>query len=168
MFNIGDTVLYGATGVCQVTGKTEREIGNQKKEYFVLKPLSADKCTVFVPTDNEKLLCKARQILSREEIIDIIHRVPACDDIWIEDEKQRKETFSEIMHSGDRLRLMLLVRTLYRRSKQRASEGKRLHIGDERLLNEAERLLHNEFSAVLGISADSVADFITENIKEKD
>ena len=76
MLKIGDTVLYGTTGVCRVTGETEREIGGEKKVYFVLCPLSQGKCTVFVPKDNELLLKKARKILSKEEILEIIDSLP--------------------------------------------------------------------------------------------
>lgn len=168
MLNIGDTVLYGATGVCRVEGVTQREIGRETKEYFVLKPLASERNSVLVPTDNEALLKKARKILSKKEITEIIARVPECDDIWIEDETARREAFSEIIHSGDRLKLMLMVRSLYRRGLARNAEGKRLHIFDERILGEGERLLHDEFSAVLSIPANEVADFITANIKEKE
>lgn len=168
MLKIGDKVLYGATGVCRVEGLTKREIGRETKEYFVLKPLASERSSVLVPTDNEALLKKARKILSRKEITEIIARVPECEDVWVEDDTARREAFSEIIHGGDRLKLMLMVRSLYRQSLRRSAEGKRLHIADERILSEGERLLHDEFAAVLSIPANEVADFITANIKEKE
>lgn len=164
MFNIGDTVLYGATGVCRVDGITEREIGGSVKKYFVLKPLAQDKCTVFVPADNEVLLSKVRKILSKDEILSVIDSLPEKEDIWVENENERRVRFSNIIHSGDRAELMLLIRTLYNKRLARRSEGKRLHIADERFLNEAERLLHDEFSAVLGVKPEEVVDFIIERI----
>ncbi len=167
MLKIGDTVLYGATGVCSVEGMTEREIGKEKKQYFVLKPLAQDKCTVFVPADNEALLKKAKKILSREEIYAVIDSVQPEPDIWEENEIKRREQFGEIIHSGDRKKLMLLIRSLYNRREERRAEGKRLHITDERFMSEAERLLYDEFSAVLGIKQDEVVEFIINRINQK-
>lgn len=167
MVSIGDTVLYGATGVCKIEALTEREIFGEKKSYFVLKPVSSVQSTVFVPADNEALLLKMHKILSREEILEIIDSVASLDDIWIEDEQKRRTRFSDIIHGGDRLQLMLLVRTLYNAQQKKREEGKRLHLMDERFMSEAERLLYDEFSAVLGISQSEVVPFIIERIENK-
>ncbi len=164
MLKIGDTVLYGATGVCTVCDVVTREIGGMTKEYFVLRPTAQDRCTVFVPTDNEALLQEARKILSKEEILGIIDSLPACDDLWEENEIKRRELFSDILHSGDRKRLMLLIRSLYNRREERRTENKRLHVADEHFMNEAERLLHDEFSAVLEINPEDVTDFIMKRL----
>ncbi|MBR3593350.1 MAG: CarD family transcriptional regulator [Clostridia bacterium] len=160
MFDIGDTVLYGATGVCKIDGTVEREIFGEKKEYFVLKPVSQDKSTVFVPTDNEALRAKMRKILSADEIDAIIKEVKTLPDIWEENDALRREMYSEIIHSGDRKKVMLLIRTLYTVQQQRYKEGKRLHLSDDRFLSEAERLLYDEFSIVLGIENSDVVPYI--------
>ncbi|MBQ8550372.1 MAG: CarD family transcriptional regulator [Clostridia bacterium] len=160
MFDIGDTVLYGATGVCKIDSTVEREIFGEKKEYFVLKPISQDKSTVFVPTDNEALRAKMRKILSADEIDDIIKEVKTLPDIWEENDALRREMYSEIIHSGDRKKVMLLIRTLYTVQQQRYKEGKRLHLSDDRFLSEAERLLYDEFSTVLGIENSDVVPYI--------
>ena len=163
---IGDTVLYGTTGVCRVSGETERSIGGETKKYFVLEPLSDGKCTVFVPKDNEALLSKARKVLSKEEILEIIDSLPQKEEIWVEDAIARRELFSEILKSGNRARQMLLIRSLYNKQQQKITEKKRLHITDERMLDELVRLLHDEFSAVLGIEEDEVAAFIASRLEK--
>ena len=166
MLNIGDTVLYGTTGVCTVESKTVREIMGERKEYFVLRPLSQDKCTVFVPCDNPAVLSKARKILSKEEILALIDSIKGEEPVWIENDAVRREELSKTLHSSDRRELMLAIRSLYLRRNMRQAEGKRLHIADERILNEAERLLHDEFSAVLGIEPEQVVPFIIKRIEE--
>ncbi len=166
MFNIGDTVLYGATGVCKIESLTERDVFGQKKNYYVLKPISQEKSTVFVPADNEALLDKMRKILSREEILEVIDSVAALEDVWVDDEAARRERFSSIIHSGDRVQVMLLIRTLYGVQEARRADGKRLHLMDERFMAEAERLLYDEFSAVLGIAHSEVVPFIIKRLEK--
>ena len=162
MFKIGDTVLYGATGVCKIGETVVREIGGMKKEYLVLRPVSKEQSAVFVPTDNEALLAKMRRMLSREEIEKIIAEAKNEPDIWVEDDILRREKWAEIIHSGDRKRVILLIRTLYGERESRRQTGKRLHLSDERYLTEAERLIYDEFSAVLEIPSSEVISYITE------
>jgi len=166
MFNIGDTVLYGTTGVCKIDSTVFREIGGTKKEYFVLRPLAHDNATVFVPCDNPVLLDKMRRMLSRDEIESIINEVKASPDIWEEDDVARRELYGEIIRSGDRKRVMLLIRSLYNVRLARQAEGKRLHLSDERYLSEAERLLYDEFSAVLGLNPSEVDPYIIEQMEK--
>ena len=166
MFSIGDTVLYGATGVCKIESTIERDIFGEKKEYFVLKPVSQDKSTVFVPTDNEAHRAKMLKILSADEIDAIITEVKTLPDVWEENDVLRREKYSEIIHSGDRKRVMLLIRTLSSVQQARLKEGKRLHLSDERFLAEAERLLYDEFSTVLGIKNSDVVPYIIEKTEK--
>ena len=168
MLKIGDTVLYGATGVCTVTDIVTREIGGIKKEYFVLSAVANDNCTVFVPTDNIELQKKMRKILSKKEVLALIKEIPNEADIWEENEVKRRELFSDILHGGDRKKLMLLVRSLYNHKEERRKENKRLLVADERFMNEAERLLYDEFAAVLDIKPDEVVNFILQKINPID
>lgn len=132
----------------------------------MLKPVSQDKSTVFVPTDNEALRAKMRKILTADEIDAIIAEVKTLPDVWEENDVLRREKYSEIIHSGDRKRVMLLIRTLYTVQQQRYKEGKRLHLSDERFLAEAERLLYDEFSTVLGIKNSDVVPYIIEKTEK--
>ena len=47
------------------------------------------------------------------------------------------------------------------------ARGKKLHIGDERILQEAEKMICDEFSYVLGISKEEVPDYIKKVMREK-
>ena len=68
MLNLKDKVMYGTTGVCVVDSVESKRIGRETKQYYVLKPISQTSATVFLPTDNEKLLGKVRRILTVDEI----------------------------------------------------------------------------------------------------
>ena len=65
-----DFVHYGAYGVCQVEDIRPIRFGpdTPRREYYVLKPISQDGASIFVPADNLKLMSRMRPVLSEEEI----------------------------------------------------------------------------------------------------
>ncbi len=165
MLKISETVMYGTTGVCMVERTEEKQIGRETKTYYVLKPVASNSSTVFVPTDNEKLLSKVRKLITAEEIDGILEKLSTEPDFWPENEGERKEKYSEIIASGDRKACLVVLRTLYNRQKILSRCGKRLHIADERAMKEARRLICDEFSFALGINADEVGTLLRERIK---
>ena len=58
-----------------------------------------------------------------------------------------------------------MVRALYMNMRAQAENGKKLHSADERFLTEAQRILNEEFSIVLGISPEEVPAFIKEQLE---
>ena len=65
MHQIGDKIMYGASGIMTVVDIRDEAIGNVRRSYFVLRPtlLNTDSYT-FVPTDNERLVSLMRPLLS--------------------------------------------------------------------------------------------------------
>ena len=57
-----------------------------------------------------------------------------------------------------------MIRELYIHKKKKKKNGKKMHLSDEQLMKEAERLLYSEFSLVLNIRADEVPKFISSRI----
>lgn len=159
MFRINDVIIYGAQGVCQITGTEEKTVGGVKKTYYVLKPVSEKGATIFAPTDNEIVLKKMRRLLSREEIHALIDAMPENDAQWIDNENERKLLYKNILSSGDHLELIKMIKAIYAHKKAREAEGKRLHMSDEYFFKDAEQILYNEFQYVLGL--DSKEDLIS-------
>ena len=164
MLEQNDTVLYGTTGVCKVEGLIEKEVARVKKPYYVLRPVSQANSAVYVPADNPTLLAKIKRILSKEEIYELLSRVPREPKAWIEDNNRRRDVFGEILNRGNRLELLCLVREIYLHQKELVSRGKRLHLVDERVMKEAERLLYEEFSLALEMDPDQVIPFIAQKV----
>lgn len=166
MAKIGDFVVYGNSGICEITGDEVKKVAGRNFTYFVLKPVYDKKATVFVPCDNQALCDKMRKLLTKEEIYGIVDGVSKQECIWIENENERKSCYREIISSGDRAALVKLIKTLYLHQNEQFERGKKLHITDEKFLATAERLLHDEFAFVLGIERESVIDFITTRIEK--
>ena len=166
MLKKGDVISYGTTGVCKVEDECEQTVKGQKKRYIVLKPVHQANSTLYVPVDNDELKTKFKPLLTGEEIEEIIKEMPEESSLWKESSSERAELYSQILESGDRKRLAQLVRTLYLRQKHLISRGRHLHSLDERFFKNAENLLFDEFSAVLGISQDEVFDFIENRLSK--
>ena len=80
---------------------------------------------------------------------------------WIIDDNERKEHYRTILSSGNRLEILNMIRELYIHKQEQLKNGKKMHLSDEQLMKEAERLLYSEFSLVLNIRADEVPKFIS-------
>lgn len=164
MYTIGDVVIYKNDGVCKIADIIIKSFKDKNIEYYVLQPVHNSNAEIFVPKNNPDLINKMRNLLTKDEVMQIIEALPNEEEICISDEAERKEKFKEILTSGNRTELVRLVKTLYNHKQNQKQYGKKLHIADERILKDAEKILHDEFAYVLGISTEAVPSFIAENI----
>lgn len=168
MFQVNDVIIYGAQGVCKITGTEEKTVGGKKKNYFVLKPVGDKGSTIFVPTDNELVLRKMRRLLTKDEIHKLIDSMGSENAVWVANENERRELYKNILAKGDHMELIRMIKAIYAHKVQREAEGKRLHMSDERLFKDAEQILYNEFQYVLGLGGkDDLMTYIFTRIKKK-
>ena len=75
MFQPGELVVYGSTGVCRVEGfgGLDQPGEDRGKRYYLLKPLWQDGM-IYAPVDSEKV--PMRPVMSREEAEALIGRMP--------------------------------------------------------------------------------------------
>ncbi len=164
MFKINDYVVFGSTGVCQITDIIEESFGGpNEKKYYVLTPLHGNSSTIYVPVDNDKVVL--RRVLTRSEIDDLIKIMPELDNDWINEDSPRKALFNEILQSGDLERVIHMIKVIYRRKQEVEEIGKRLTNADNESLKSAEKLLHHEFALVLDIEPEQVGPFIRGEIE---
>ena len=71
MYQVGDLIVYGGTGVCRVM-----EVGPQTggRLYYTLEPVYGS-CRIFTPVENSKVLM--RPIVTRQEAERLIDEIPA-------------------------------------------------------------------------------------------
>lgn len=167
MLEIGEKVLYGAAGACTVTEICTRKFGEAgEREYYVLVPVHDTRTTLYVPVDNESLQAKMKKLLSAEEIESLIASMPEEESLWIADEKVRQEKYKGMLRRGDRRELIGMAKALYRHRQKLMAMGRKLHMADERLFKEAEKLLCDEFAVVLGLKPSEVMTFIAGKLEE--
>lgn len=129
-----------------------------------MKPLNGDKSTFYVPVDNENLLSKMRKLLSEDEINQLIDSMPNEKILWINNERERKERYRQIIADGNHSELIRMIKAIHLEKKDREEKGKKLHISDERFLKEAEKILYDEFQYVLNLSEKDVMSYIFTRI----
>lgn len=56
MFEIGEYIIYGSTGVCEIVDITTMNIEGipKDKEYYILHPFGKKGSKIYTPVDNEK------------------------------------------------------------------------------------------------------------------
>ena len=167
MFQIGDQVVYGAHGVCCVVDTEERIVDRKRLSYLALEPVRQDGSRYLVPTHNASAMGKLRKILAPEELESLISSEQVREDGWIRDENVRKQTYRELIGSGDRASLMKMVHTLYRHRAAQTAAGKKIHQCDDNFLRDAEKLLASEAAIVMNMEYDQARAFLREKLESE-
>ena len=164
MYPIGSFVMYSSSGVCSVSDIRAESFAGTKKDYYVLMPVSGATSHIFVPTDNEKLLARMRPLLSREEVESLITHFRSENPEWIADSRARGTYFQQALLEADPLELIRVVKAITQRKIELADKGKKNLMADEQVLKRAERILHGEFSLVLGVEVEAVSSMIEREL----
>lgn len=159
--NVGSYVVYDSSGVCRLNEiKSICFAGeNKEREYYVFAPVNTAS-TIFVPTDNDQLKEKIRDVLSEREIGDMLQNARGNEMNWIDDRRTRSEEFNETLSRGIDTDLFLMMRCIYRKKTELEKQKKHLSSMDDELLKNAERLIRDEFAFALKIDEDQVDDYI--------
>ena len=90
MYEVGDLIVYGRTGICEVTEITTLKMDGVPKDklYYILRPVREKHGKVFTQVDNEK-------IVMRKEAEELIREIPQIEGLWIGSEKKREEKYKE-------------------------------------------------------------------------
>ena len=168
MRKIGEKVVYCSYGVMEIVDVREERFLDAVKKYYVLEPAGLRSASqTFVPVDNELLVSKMRPLLTKEEAVELIKnmdKIPDAD--WVDDNRARAEHFKAIVETGDREKMIGMIKLVTKTGKRREAEGKKNYLADENVMHKAQKLLYSELSIVLSIDESEIPDFI-ESEKNK-
>lgn len=167
MFQIGDYIVYGSSGVCEVTAITTLDMDGipDDKLFYILRPHYHQESKIFTPVDNEKTVM--RPVLTKEEAMSLIDEIPDIEELWIDQERLREERYRAALKSGMCRELVSIMKTLYRRKQTRAAQGRGTTATDERYFRSASENLYAELAVPLGIPREEVKVFIEKRLQEK-
>ena len=153
MFETGEYVVYGRTGICQVTGVTTMKMDGSSSErlYYILRPGGETEGKIFTPVEGGKQVL--RGIITKEEAEKLIDEIPSIETLSIENEKFREDSYKKC------------IRTCECR-QARLSHGKKTTATDERYLKLAEDHLYSEFSMLLDIPKEHMAGYIEQRVHQ--
>ena len=145
MFEVGDYLIYGLNGVCRVEAVGTMEMSGMPKDrlYYTLIPVYQSGCRLFTPVDNVKTVI--RPLVSREEALAYIDRMPEAETIWIPDEKRRETLYKEVVRKCDPAEWIRIIKTLF--------------------LRIAEENLYGEFAMALDMTKEETEKFVIERVK---
>ena len=142
MYETGELVVYGTTGVCQVEG------------------------VIYTPVDSHKV--PIRPVMSREDAEALIGQIPKIHaEAWKAPTLQAlTQKYQAAMQSSDSRDLVALTMSIYAKRTEAASRKRRLGMVDERYMKQAERLLYGELSAALEIPFEDVGAYIAARVEK--
>lgn len=149
MYKVGDRIIYGAQGVCEITDIKESDLTSVLREYYIISPVGNDKSVIYVPIDNEKLTSKMRKIPSKKEFKLIIEHAKKELLSWDASYIDRNEYFSSIISDGEISKMISLYCTLDSKLQELSELGKGLKKSDERIYKECSRILSREISFIM-------------------
>lgn len=162
MYSVGEFVVYGAEGVCRVAGIEELDLTGEPMLYYALAPESDRSSKIFVPVANSKLTDRISPMLKEDEIRALLADFSEGEPIWADSTNLRKARYHEIINSGDRTRIVRMVRELHARHRSIKGTGQRFSLTDEHYYKLAQKVLFDEFSRVIPVKQSEFLALLTE------
>lgn len=164
MYQKGDLIVYGGTGVCRVEDVETPELRGKEagRQYYLLKPLYQDG-TIRIPVDTKVFM---RPVISREEAEDLIDAIPGMSAEAYHDRNftQLAAHYQQALGSHECADLIELVMSIYAKKQYVESKKRKFGQVDARFMKRAENLLYGEFSVALGIPFDDVQGYIAQRV----
>ena len=166
MYQIGELILYGGTGVCRVTDVIAKRFSRAEPEklYYVLRPLYSSG-TITTPVENSKVF--TRPVISRDEAIALIDAIPSIHaEAYHNSNLQQLEShYRSELESHDCQDLLRLTMSTYQKKVEREQAKLKFGAVDRRYMERAENLLFGELAVALDIEKDSVQSFIEDRLQ---
>ncbi len=122
MYQVGDLIVYGGTGVCRVM-----EVGPQTggRLYYTLEPVYGS-CRIFTPVENSKVLM--RPIVTRQEAERLIDEIPAIQPEAYYNKVLREltEHYDTILKTYNCGELLKLTMSIYAKKQEAETQKRRL------------------------------------------
>ena len=163
MYQIGELIVYGCSGVCRVVDHTELDIEDVKPQlYYVLEPLYQTG-TIYCPVEDPKVFM--RPVISREEAEKIIDMIPTVKvNVCHHKTQQLREYYESVLHANDCEELVMLTMSIYEKRRQQEADRQKFGEIDTKYMKLAENILYGELATALGIEKDDVPQYIAEKL----
>lgn len=149
MFKTGEIIVHNKMGLCTIKEITEFN----GIEYYVLIS-NIDDTKIMIPKANSSKLI--RKIITKQEIEELVTRIPKIEVESIYDFKARAKKYEELLKSGETEKLVILLKMIYKHKK----ENKNLTVADKEISKAAEKLLFDELGYVLNLNSNEVEKYL--------
>lgn len=160
MFSQGDHIVYGSSGLCEIT-----EIGNSPFDasdtriFYALHPvLSASTTMIYTPVDNAAVVM--RPPMTKSQARALVEKMQDIPPLTVEHEKLRRDIYRTALNTADPEKLVSLLRTVALRRLETLRHGRRLTDADTDNERRARNNLLGELSLSLGVSHDEISGLL--------
>lgn len=164
MFNIGDLIVYGNSGVYTVAEYCKSPVDkNDTRTFYLLRPIYESASNIIMtPTCNDRIIM--RYLISKDEAYDIIDKIPYIPELTVEYERARRDKYKEALTSGNLEQYVSIIKTVQTRREAVMKCKKRLSETDTEYEKRAKYCLYSELASVFDIPFESVEAFIYQRI----
>ena len=166
MYHVGDRVVYGTMGVCQVAGISPRSLPGSREEklYYTLKPLYQD-CVIHAPVDTQVFI---RPAMDRDQAEALIDSIPSHHPEAFHSRlpSQVSEHYAAALRSHDCARLVDLTMSIYAKKQEALAHRRKVSAVDQRYMKQGEDLLFGELAAALEIPREEVPGYIAARVEK--
>ncbi len=156
-FKIGDYVLYGVSGACEVVAIGTLDFGSKDKEYYTLQPYYDSRDMIYVPVEREAEII--RKVMEKKEAE---RRLPGIKKSKRKGTMPDRDICDEILKSGDMDNVANLIRQLRVVKQENKKNHKSLNIADAKILTYAERMLYSEMAIAMGWTMEEAQAELSE------
>lgn len=164
MYQVGELLVYGSHGVCRFLKEDRQVVDRKMVTYLVLEPLGQENARFMVPAHNPVALSKLRKLPQREELEALLDPPEIQNEAWVTDENRRKQLYRELIGSGDRERLLSMMRAVVRHKEAQAAAGRKCHICDDNFLRDAEKLMIGQIAVVMEMDQEEAKVFLRKKL----
>lgn len=165
MYQVGEKVIYGSNGVCEIDEIKMIEVPHtyEEKAYYVMKPIFQE-CRISVPVDTKVFM---RYVISREEAEALIAQAPQVDaqPYYNTALRQLQDYYENRIGTHDCNDLLELIISLYRKRAAVLAQKRKFGAIDERYMKRAEDLLFGELAVALEITKGEVRKRIADRLE---
>lgn len=166
MFEAGQLIVYGGTGVCKVDGIESREVpgSSDTKLYYTLQPVYEKRSMIYTPVNNKKVVM--RPLISKYEANDLISKIGDMETLQEENMNVREKMYKKILYSCDAESCTRIIKTLYIRKNERQSAGKKVTANDAKYIHLTEDFLFGELALAMGVPKNEIRDVVTQEVEK--
>lgn len=135
MYKKGDYVVKMPEGICKIEniGHPDTTGMNKTKEYYILVPINEKTSKIYLPVDYVD--GRIRNMISKEEAIQLIKSIPNITETEIHNEKMREQEYKAAILSGDNKKIVSIIKLIYTRKQERIKQGKKVQRPMTNILN---------------------------------
>ena len=165
-YEIGDFVSKSVTGICKIENILYLNPQDEKNDklYYLMKPVEDEKEKIYVPVSSSD--SRLRLCLTKEEVWNLIKRIPDIPTAWTNNEKMREQNYKEAVRANNPEALVAIIKMIYQRKQKRLAQGKKCTATDARYFQIAENLLYMELGVALEKPKQEICKTIIDYIDQ--